>query len=590
MAILQGDQAYFFNGTTGFVPYTGGLAALLSNSRTEAPSVRSITNTTETISLTGDASGVMGGQVYIGYGATFGELINNARYKNVYNVSVPAAITASNYSSNVVNTIMQVPIVFPVETPGGSQLSPTGHYGRYGNFGMGGAARGDLRGTGMDDVIVAPHSAPLFLPFSKMEFWVNNGDGTFTNKADQLIVGGAPAVAPGQTFVADFNGDGIKDILHMDSPEYGQCTSAANIYLCQQGGKFIYLQGLSNGTWVDKSNQLPAPLGGNSGVTASSSNGDGVRDLLFDTNGLRLYKNDGNGNFSDQTYRLPLELRGFSTGQQRWQTTGGTYQTGMGGATFANVAGQAKPMLVTASYGPDLYGQAPQSTDRSTIRFFTQNSDGTFAKAQTIVMPQDVSDTCGAYQAKAADFTRTGTDDVLVFWEKKAWGNADLPICHTMLFRNTGANGQINYVDVTETSIPQWRSVFAYTTPYGFVGANEFDFADVDNNGTLDMAFAGQRWGSNVLVQATPFLYNDGNGNFSTRPFKINGATPTSDAIAALMGENAQMTWANTVMALRLKPNQPYGMLFVETGHDGDQTTTPYIVDKQIRLHAVFPQ
>ena len=595
MAILQGDQAYFFNGTTGFVPYTGGLAALLSNSRTEAPSVRSITNTTETISLTGDASGVMGGQVYIGYGATFGELINNARYKNVYNVTVPAAITAGNYSSSVVNQIMQVPIVFPVETPGGWPLSPTGHYGRYMNFGTNGGAHGDLRGTGLDDIVISPNSMPNFLPYSKMEFWVNNGDGTFTNKAEQLIVGGAPVWAMGPTIIADFNGDGIKDIMHLDSPENGQCTGENNLTICKTGGKFTYLKGLPNGTWVDQSS-FPPKMPIDSVMYAGSSNGDGVKDLLFSANGLHFYKNDGNGNFTDQTYRLPLEIRGFADGTAQWQATGGLFQSGLGGAAFVKVAGQAKPVLVNASYGRDLMGQAPQSTDTTSIRFFTQNADGTFTKAQTIIMPRAVSDNnCGAREVNVGDFTRTGTDDVLVAWEGPL-ANTNLNLtCHPMLYRNIGTNGQINYVDVTETSMPQWRSVFAFTMPYGLASANGFDFADVDGNGTLDIAMTGPRWGSNVMVQATPFLYNDGNGNFSVRPFKMNGVTPTSEAAAALMGENVQLSWANTVVALRLKPNQPYGMLFIESGHfengvSTDQTTTPYIVDKQIRLHAFLPQ
>jgi len=85
MAIIQGDSVYFFNDTQGFVPYAGGLRLLLSGSPAEAPAVRTITQSTEVVKLTGwNTRSILGSEVFIGYGSSFAELVRNARYTKLY--------------------------------------------------------------------------------------------------------------------------------------------------------------------------------------------------------------------------------------------------------------------------------------------------------------------------------------------------------------------------------------------------------------------------------------------------------------------------------------------------------------------------
>lgn len=85
MAIIQGELVYFFNDTSGFVPYAGGLGLLLSGNPTEAPAVRTITKSTEVINLTGwNTRSILGSDVYVGYGSSFVELVRNARYAKLY--------------------------------------------------------------------------------------------------------------------------------------------------------------------------------------------------------------------------------------------------------------------------------------------------------------------------------------------------------------------------------------------------------------------------------------------------------------------------------------------------------------------------
>ena len=116
----------------------------------------------------------------------------------------PTIYHQNSFSSAVVNQIVQVPVIFPIQPAllGSTPLNSSFDYRRYYNFGINGSAHGDMRHTGLDDIIFTPSTAPLTQPY-KMEFWVNNGDGTFTNKAEQLIVGGAPTLIFGPTVIAD---------------------------------------------------------------------------------------------------------------------------------------------------------------------------------------------------------------------------------------------------------------------------------------------------------------------------------------------------------------------------------------------------
>lgn len=86
-AVVRAGEVYFLSETAWFSPYPGGLAKLLSNDRTEAPAYRAIASRTETISITGwNTRSILGGELYVGYGSSFGEMINAGRYLKIYSL------------------------------------------------------------------------------------------------------------------------------------------------------------------------------------------------------------------------------------------------------------------------------------------------------------------------------------------------------------------------------------------------------------------------------------------------------------------------------------------------------------------------
>ena len=182
-----------------------------------------------------------------------------------------------------------------------------------------GAVVGDYNNDGWPDLFVTC--------FGGVALYRNNGDGTFTNVTKEAGLGGDTLWAMGAAF-GDYDRDGLQDLfvshyadldLH-DLPEFGSMVN------CQYHGIKVQCgpNGLKgspdnlyhnngDGTFTDVSKQAgvddPENLMGLT-VIWSDFNDDGTLDLFVCHDAARnfLYRNDGNGHFTDVSYEAGVAL------------------------------------------------------------------------------------------------------------------------------------------------------------------------------------------------------------------------------------------------------------------------------------------
>lgn len=173
-----------------------------------------------------------------------------------------------------------------------------------------GAVVGDYNNDGWPDLLVTC--------FGGVVLYRNNGDGTFTNVTKQAGLGGDILWAMGAAF-GDYDGDGFDDLfvshyaaltLH-DLPAFGSMVNCQYHMIKVQcgprglpGSPDNLYHNNRNGTFTDVSHQAGvSDPEGRLGLTAvwSDFNSDGKLDLFIanDGSGNYLYRDDGNGHFTD---------------------------------------------------------------------------------------------------------------------------------------------------------------------------------------------------------------------------------------------------------------------------------------------------
>lgn len=173
-----------------------------------------------------------------------------------------------------------------------------------------GAAVGDYNNDGWPDLLVTC--------FGGVVLYRNNGDGTFTDVTEQAGLSGDSGWATGAAF-GDYDGDGWADLfvshyvsLNLnDLPAFGSSPTCKFRGIAVQCGPRGLKGSASNlyhnngdGTFTDVSKKTGIADSPNSfGLTAvwSDFDGDGRPDLFLANDAGRnyLYKNDGNGHFTE---------------------------------------------------------------------------------------------------------------------------------------------------------------------------------------------------------------------------------------------------------------------------------------------------
>ncbi|HEV2326436.1 MAG TPA: CRTAC1 family protein [Terracidiphilus sp.] len=182
-----------------------------------------------------------------------------------------------------------------------------------------GAVVGDYNNDGWPDLLVTC--------FGGVVLYRNNGDGSFTDVTKQAGLGGDTQWAAGAAF-ADYDNDGFDDLFvsHYAAMNLHDLPSFGSTFNCQYHGVKVQCgpRGLpgspdnlyhndGNGKYTDVSRQAGvSDPEGRLGLTSvwSDFNGDGKLDLFVanDGAGNYLYRNDGNGHFTDVGFQSGVAL------------------------------------------------------------------------------------------------------------------------------------------------------------------------------------------------------------------------------------------------------------------------------------------
>jgi hypothetical protein len=166
----------------------------------------------------------------------------------------------------------------------------------------GGAIMEDFEGNGLLDIMVSTIKVD-----GQMQYFHNNGDGTFTDRTKEAgLIGEVGGI---NMITTDYNNDGRPDVIVLRGGWFGKNGNLPLSLLRNDG----------NGHFTDVTLQAGLlTFGPCNSAVAFDYNGDGLLDLFVayestpgDPHPCKLFRNDGNGTFTDVTAQCGLNITKF---------------------------------------------------------------------------------------------------------------------------------------------------------------------------------------------------------------------------------------------------------------------------------------
>ena len=438
-----------------------------------------------------------------------------------------ATVTQPSYSDAVAISSIATPMVAPESSPRSVGKQYFFRYTWPRSF-----AAVDVTGDGLDDIIVAPTFFDQG-PSLRLEVWVNQGDGTFSNQTLAIFDGPAPIVsASAAIVVADFNRDGRPDLFVVDS--------GVEEYVCSvetpcAGGRNVLILSQPTGKLKDVSDtNLPRnSVRFNHVVSAAGDvNGDGYIDIAVPTlggrsadgGGVLLWMNDGTGRFTERSADLLDDEVGYRPSSFIYSPDRAReYDRHNAGATaLIDLDGDGHAELVTCShYFSDRF------TQLRTVRIHKWDAKvGRLVRIAKFPQPASAAAlNAGCSGVASGDIDGDGKIDLVMTWEVEGGDN------QVDVERNLGG---WRFLDVTRTALGSERTAYvggAFTWPV--MGST---LRDINGDGRLDLVRHAYAVFSMQLATGMPTaLINDGSGRFVPQRVTVSGANVNEAQVVALL-------------------------------------------------------
>ena len=323
----------------------------------------------------------------------------------------------------------------------------------------------------------APTASPIKFDLKSLPFKLESDETPASRNAPETMAGGVA--------VFDYNGDGLPDIFFANGADLATMTKSSAKYsdhLFKNNG---------DGTFTDVTEKAGlAGKGFDVGVAVGDYDNDGHPDLFVTgVRGNTLYRNNGDGTFTDVTAKAGLDKWNDPEYGPLWAVAAAWVDVNNDGkldlfiANYLQWKYDTKPLCVVES-GPEYCH--PRFYKGLPDQLFLNNGDGTF---------KDVSKEWGLRDhigkgmgVGVADYDLDGKPDIFVTNDSE----------YNFLFRNLG--GKFEEVSFqTNTALAEEGA---------FISGMGLDFRDYNNDGYPDIAYVA------LNRQTFPVLENTGKGDF----------------------------------------------------------------------------